>query len=302
MKSNILLVALAVIFMSSCKSDSKFKEMELLDNGSYYGVIKEGDQSKPVQVGDVIFIKQIMMTEKDSVLYDSRTMLQQGEPPYAVKIEKPAYVGDFFEALLRLHIGDSVAIALRNDSLFSNYYQKSIPDFLKGTEFIKYYIKVDSIIPKEKVAKIEAERELQRKQLLVMMEAQEDSLITDYISKNKITTKPDSLGLYFTETKKGNGNLIKAGDTVSVNYVGKFVDGTVFDESKSHPDVFEFPAGTGRVIPGWDMALLKMRQGSKANLVIPSALAYGAQGIPPNIPPYATLIFEMEVVKVKAAQ
>ena len=299
MKKNILLLLVVVKLLSSCKSDSRFPDMELMDNGYYFSLLKSDNGGKTIEIGDVVFLKQVMMTEKDSIIFDSRTMMKQGEPPYAVKIAAPAYKGDMFEALLNMKIGDSAAFALRVDSMFALYYKQAAPDFLKGTEYIKYYLKIDSSYSKEKVSKIEAEREKMQMEYMNSLKSKEDSIIKDYVVKNKVLVKPTETGLYITELKKGKGSKIQKGDSVTVNYSGKFFDGTVFDESKNHPDAFTFPAGEGRVIPGWDEALLTMSEGGKVNLIIPSSLAYGPQGMENNIPPYATLFFEMEVVKVK---
>ena len=302
MKKNIFIIALAVYLLNACKSDSRFQNLELQEAGYYFGVFKEGSDTRNLEIGDVVYLKQIMMTEKDSVLFDWRDMLKQGEPAFAVKIMQPLYKGDMFEALLKLKKGDSAGFALRIDSMFSNYYKQPAPDFLKGNEYIRYYLKIDSVIPKENVAKIEADQEKKRMELLTAMKLQEDSLLNDHLVKNKITTKPTSSGLYITELKKGSGKKINQGDTVTVNYVGKFIDGTVFDDSKSHPEPFSFAAGTGMVIPGWDEALLSMSEGGKVSLVVPSKLAYGEQGAQETIPPYATLLFEMEVISVKPSK
>ena len=94
----------------------------------------------------------------------------------------------------------------------------------------------------------------------------------------------------------GTGELAQPGDMVTVNYTGKFQSGTVFDSSVGRAP-FQFTLGTGQVIPGWDQGLQGMKVGGKRLLIIPPALAYGAQGKGP-IPPNATLIFEVYLVKV----
>jgi FKBP-type peptidyl-prolyl cis-trans isomerase len=94
----------------------------------------------------------------------------------------------------------------------------------------------------------------------------------------------------------------KAGQDVSVQYVGVlFQDGTEFDASwkGDRPGKpFRFPLGQGRVIPGWDQGVVGMKVGGRRKLVIPAQLAYGAQGFPPDIPPDATLIFDIDLKKI----
>ncbi len=95
----------------------------------------------------------------------------------------------------------------------------------------------------------------------------------------------------------GTGTEAKSGDTVSVNYVGMLPDGTVFDSSKQRGP-FQFTLGAGQVIQGWDKGVVGMKVGGKRQLIIPPGMAYGSQGAGSAIPPNATLIFEVEMVKV----
>jgi len=104
-------------------------------------------------------------------------------------------------------------------------------------------------------------------------------------------------GLQYKVISAGNGVKPKATDTVKVHYTGKLVNGTVFDTSAGK-DPVEFPVN--QVIPGWVEAMQLMPQGSKWELYIPSDLAYGPAGNQ-GIPPASTLIFEVELLEVKAA-
>ena len=88
------------------------------------------------------------------------------------------------------------------------------------------------------------------------------------------------------------------GKKVKVHYTGTLDDGTKFDSSLDRGDPLEFVCGVGMVIKGWDMGVVGMREGQKRRLTIPAHLGYGAYGVPGCIPPNATLIFEVELVKV----
>lgn len=96
----------------------------------------------------------------------------------------------------------------------------------------------------------------------------------------------------------GQGTPAKAGDTVSVHYIGTFEDGTEFDSSVSRGTPFSFPLGAGMVIKGWDMGVEGMSVGEKRKLTIPYHLGYGEHGYGP-IPPKATLIFEVELLGIE---
>ena len=98
--------------------------------------------------------------------------------------------------------------------------------------------------------------------------------------------------------EEGDGPIPEQGQTIRVHYTGTLEDGTEFDSSIPRGEPIEFPLGAGAVIPGWDIGLGRLAEGTKAILTIPSELAYGAQGSPPTIPPNATLIFEVELVEV----
>jgi peptidylprolyl isomerase len=101
---------------------------------------------------------------------------------------------------------------------------------------------------------------------------------------------------------EGTGRAAEAGDNISVDYTGwLWVDGAKgeqFDSSSNAGRPYNFTLGARMVIPGWDLALEGMKEGTKARLIIPPALAYGKRGSGPKIPPDATLCFEVELVEI----
>jgi len=106
-------------------------------------------------------------------------------------------------------------------------------------------------------------------------------------------------GLIYTEIKAGTGAHPNAANVVKVNYVGTLIDGKEFDSSVKRGQPVEFPLG--QVLPCWTEGVSMMKVGGKAKLVCPSEIAYGDRGRPPIIPGGATLIFEVELLEVKAA-
>jgi len=98
---------------------------------------------------------------------------------------------------------------------------------------------------------------------------------------------------------EGTGDEAVAGKTVTVNYTGTLTDGTKFDSSLDRNEPFSFTLGAGEVIPGWDQGVEGMKVGGKRKLTIPPSLAYGDAGAGGVIPPNATLIFEIELLKVE---
>jgi len=120
--------------------------------------------------------------------------------------------------------------------------------------------------------------------------------IAEYLKKNT-KAKQTKSGLAYEVLKEGSGKSPKATDTVEVHYHGTLINGVVFDSSVQRNKTIEFPLN--RVIKGWTEGLQLMKEGGKIKLIIPSELAYGDNGSPPKIPGGATLIFEVELFKVK---
>lgn len=116
---------------------------------------------------------------------------------------------------------------------------------------------------------------------------------------NTNTTMDTTTQLKIEDEVVGTGEEAKAGDTVTVHYVGTLTNGTVFDASRPRGDAgFTFPLGQGRVIKGWDVGVAGMKVGGKRKLTIPSDMAYGNQAVGDKIPANSTLVFEVELLKV----
>ncbi len=110
-------------------------------------------------------------------------------------------------------------------------------------------------------------------------------------------TKQDEL--IIEDIKVGHGAEVKAGDHVTMHYVGTLKDGTKFDSSYDRDEPFSVSIGAGYVIKGWDMGVPGMKVGGKRKLTIPPHLGYGKYGVEPSIPGSATLIFEVELINIK---
>ena len=105
-------------------------------------------------------------------------------------------------------------------------------------------------------------------------------------------------GLGYVDLVEGTGPMPKTGESVRVHYTGWLKSGTKFDSSHDRKEPLVFPIGKGRVIKGWDEGVGTMRVGGKRTLLIPPELGYGARGAGDVIPPNATLVFEVELLKV----
>lgn len=202
------------------------------------------------------------------------------------------YEDDIYAALRMMHVGDSATFILNGKYFFQNFFNMDYPF---GDDPLYVDMKLFGHIPHDEFMKMQAEyaQKMQEK------EANEATLIAEYVKENNITVKPDAEGMYFISTKKGTGAPLQPMQTVRMGYVGKFLDGTVFDQSTPERP-FSFVLGAGQVIPGWDKAISNMRVGDKATIILPSSLAYGERGNY-GIEPYTPLVFDIEVLGVEEA-
>ena len=129
------------------------------------------------------------------------------------------------------------------------------------------------------------------------------SAISEELSEKPTVAKPEGAPpteLVTEDIVEGDGKAAKAGDLVSMQYVGNsWSTGEQFDASWDRgAEPLKFPLGTGQVIPGWDQGIVGMKEGGRRLLVIPGEQAYGPTGQPPDIGPNETLVFAVDLIKV----
>ncbi|PKP21726.1 MAG: hypothetical protein CVU04_00990 [Bacteroidetes bacterium HGW-Bacteroidetes-20] len=286
--SKIMLIAIIAIIAVGTTSCSKYKgyKKDKQEEFYYKFFTQNKDAEQPVD-GDIVEITLTVKT-KDSTIIPTF--------PTRDQIVESLFKGDFYAALRKLHVGDSASFILNGDSIFHYFFGQEYPF---GEEPLYFDIKLNNIVPKAEFEAQQAERRKQYESMLEEYKVAEDSLLTNYIQKNKVKVSPTSTGLYFIKTTSGKGKLATKGSKVSVHYKGMLIDGTEFDNSYQRGEPIEIEVGKGQVIPGWDEALQLMKAGDKAKLIIPSKIAYGERGAGGVIPPYATLVFELELISVQ---
>ena len=127
------------------------------------------------------------------------------------------------------------------------------------------------------------------------LKAEGEAFLAQNAKNEGVVTLPS--GLQYKVLVSGNGATPKASDSVECHYEGRLISGTVFDSSYQRGETATF--GVTQVIAGWVEALQLMKEGDKWQLYIPYNLAYGERGAGAQIPPFATLIFDVELIKVK---
>lgn len=116
------------------------------------------------------------------------------------------------------------------------------------------------------------------------------------IDLDRMTRLPS--GMYVEDLEEGSGLGARDGHVLSVHYTGRLTTGERFDANTSG-EGYSFQLGRRQVILGWEQGIQGMRIGGKRRLVIPPALGYGQRGFPPDIPPSATLVFEVELLDIR---
>jgi len=282
-KFMIALVALAVLGIG-CSKHPGFKKDK---QGFYYKfhIVNKGE-AKP-QMGDIVDMTFGLRTI-DSVLFENAPLSEQ--------IIESLYPGDIFAAIQKMHLGDSATFIMNADTFCYYFWGQDNPF---DHQDLYFDLKLNNILPKEEFEAMQYERAQQYEAMIEEYRISEEGLINDYVAKNNIKIAPTEDGIYFMKTVSGKGKAITIGSKVSVHYTGKMLDGSVFDSSVEYGTPFDVVVGNGHVIPGWEKALLLMRGGDKATVLIPSKLAYGSRGADYVIPPYTPLLFDMEIVSVE---
>ncbi len=270
----------------SCHQDGKFEMINGIKSRYFIRNIK----GQPLKVGDVLILSLKYTTMNDSVIFDSKEI-----PCFKMRLHHSSTdIPTIDDALAGMHVGDSALFLVNAESFYVITKRGALPNNLRQDDMLKFYIKINEVLTKDDYQK---QLDLKTHSSAEM----EESLLKRYLLHGDIKVKPTADGLYYIETKKGTGGKPQPGDMVTVNYTGTFINGKPFDSSLERGEPFTFKFGVGEIIPGWDEGIAMMRKGSKAQLIIPSNLAYGSEGKGPILP-YSTLIFDIELLNIQKSK
>jgi len=290
---SFVLVSTLVISNIGCKSNSSsFKKI----SGVEYQLVKEEPGKKP-QMGDIMEISIVLKVRdksgKDTVIAES-AKLNNGKP-VPIQIRPAQQRIDWQAALAVMTPGDSAIIRVSVDSIMKAVKQP-LPPFMKAGSFMIYEVKVFAIKSQD-----DYKKEMQDKQK--EQAGTDEKMIQDYLTKNNIKAQKTESGVYYTVSKEGSGEKIAKGQTISMMYTGKTLDGKVFDSNQDtafkHNQPLTFKVGFGSVIPGMDEGIGMLKKDAKATLYIPSTLGYGERA-QPNIPANSILVFDVDITDVKS--
>ncbi|MDP9080976.1 MAG: FKBP-type peptidyl-prolyl cis-trans isomerase [Bacteroidota bacterium] len=298
MKKRLVFLALAAIALASCNGG-----FTKGDGGMEYKILD--DKSGPsIKEGDFISFNFIVKTDADSVL---QSTYEKGQP-IRMPVPKLTGKGNIMTPFSTFSEGDSAIIKVNIDSMSKGHPR---PKELKG-KFLVYVIKVEKVIAKGNLSDTVFQGRVRDyiKNLSEEAKAKEPAAIKKYIDDNKLKVTTTASGLNYVITQQGSGPLPVVGDTVVVNYTGRFMNGKIFETSVKAEAIknkmqinpmnpykpIRFALGGG-MIQGFTEGFQLFNKGTKATLVIPSKLAYGDQGSQ-MMQPYTPLAFDVEVVDI----
>ncbi|NJK87555.1 MAG: hypothetical protein HC906_17835 [Bacteroidales bacterium] len=185
---------------------------------------------------------------------------------------------------------------MAND-FFSKSLKTPLPSFFTPEDYLKISVDVIEIQTEEEYIQ---EKEAFLKWIEDFGEY-EKVILKQFLTDEKLNVAPIGKGIYQLIVNKGNGNKIETGDTITINYEGKFLNGKFFDSTKKRNMPFQFVYGTEwQVIKGLEDVLQKMEENEKSIFIFTSETAFGHEGSSTGmIPPYTSLIYEIEILEVK---
>lgn len=188
----------------------------------------------------------------------------------------------------------ALGMNIANSILASGVKDLNIDEFAKAVKAVLAGEETSMSVADSQATLQEYFTKLQEEQSTAF-KAEGEAFLAENAKKEGVVTLAS--GLQYKVIKAGNGKSPKASDSVECHYEGRLIDGTKFDSSYDRGETATF--GVTQVIAGWVEALQLMKEGDKWQLYIPYNLAYGERGAGAQIPPFATLVFDVELVKVK---
>jgi FKBP-type peptidyl-prolyl cis-trans isomerase FkpA len=276
-----------VSFLSACTNHSTYPGFSKGRHGIYYQLHTIGESTRKAAYGDYITADIQYQTMKDSVFFEGRRKIQ---------LQKTDIKGSINQCFAMLRQGEKATFILSADDFFIKTLETSLPEFIPPGSKFKVTIDVIEI-------QTEKEYEKEKEAFLTWIEdfgEYEKVILQQYLQEEELPVQPTSSGLFHLMIREGTGKKIELGDTITVNYEGRFLNGKFFDSTIRRNQPFQFVYGTEwQVVKGLEEAIGMMREGEKSLFILPSELAFGNEGSSTGIvPPFTSLIFEVEILAV----
>ena len=306
MKKSILFLSAAVGLLAATSCQQSFTKGE---GGLEYSIVKDAGAEK-AKSGDLLSVDMIVTSDRNDSLLQSTYEIGL---PQIVNIAPDTipglYAGDYNSMFKMLGEGDSAIFRLNIDTMAAKTGQPK-PEF--ADHYATFKVKVKKHFKKGDLtdSAMYAQVDEYFKGEIEGLKNAEEGKLAGYVASNKLETKKTASGLQYVVKQEGSGKNAAVGDTVVVNYTGRLVSGKVFDTNDStlakeentfNPmrqyEPIRFRVGKDPVIQGWTEGMQLLNKGAKATLLVPSSIGYGERG-GGAIPPYAPLVFDVEVVDI----
>lgn len=273
------LIVFAIAVLASCNSGTSKKGLNIV----YH---ERGTSDKSPQVNDYVLLDMIYRLQ-DTVIFDSHQLFE----PLEIPVVEPSFDGDLYVALQQMKIGDSVTVSFPADSFFITMAgMPQLPDFVTAGEPIFFDIRLKSIKTPEEMME-------EYKMYLEELRLQEPEVLEAYLDEYDIKVKPTASGLYYVEDKKGSGPNPQEGDVVTLHFSVSIIEGfPLYSSFDQEP--LEMIYGEPFDTDGFEEGVGYMRKGGKAQFIVPSHLAFDSIGQGQIIPPYTTMLYEVEIVNI----
>ncbi|SFT14743.1 FKBP-type peptidyl-prolyl cis-trans isomerase [Sphingobacterium wenxiniae] len=306
MKKSILFLSAAATLLATAACQN-FKKGP---GGLEYNIAKDAGAEK-AEAGDFLVAHIEVYTDRKDSLLSSTYDFGIPQPINVVGDSIPGtYPGDHNTVLRMLGEGDSAVFRINLDTMAAKTGQPK-PEI--ADKYFTFKVKVQKHIKKGQLtdSALFAQINTYMEEQVNSLKNAEESKLAKYVADKKLEPKKTASGLQYVVKEEGKGNKPVVGDTVVVNYVGSLVSGKIFDtnnvelakkESLFNPmrqyEPLRFRIGHDPVIQGWTEGMQLINKGGKATLLVPSNLGYGERGGGRDIPPYAPLVFEVELVDI----
>ena len=280
---NSLSVILVAAFVWACTS--KYPGFDKSPTGFYYKLYKVSKDTVKPRTGDWVSLDLRYSSKvkgKDTVLFDSKSQQMKGEP---VRFQLPPsdFNGDLYEGIRMLTMGDSGVFVINADSLFIRTFKmRQRPQMIDSNSVLYFYVHLKSVESVETLKNRETE------------------LLKKYITDNQINTQPTASGIYILPSDPGKGMKIDSGCMVQLQFTVSTIDGKEIFSSYSRPEPIKFQYGNRFDTPGVEEGIGTLKKGGKAKVIVPSKMAFGDKGRGNIVPPYCTLVYNLEIMDVKS--
>jgi len=276
-----------ILISSGCGLKSPYPGYSRGKEGVYFQLHRLGESSRKAMYTDYITADIQYATMNDTVFFKGRRKLQ---------LNKTDAKGSIEACFRMLAKDESATFIISADEFFTKTLNTTLPDYLKPGDKMKIRLEIIDIQTQHEYNK-------EKEAFLNWIEdfgVYEKVILQQFLHEEKLGVKPTSSGLFYLRLREGSGRKIEKGDTVTVNYEGRFLNGKFFDSTIRRKQPFQFVYGTEwQVVKGLEEAIGMMREGEKSLFILPSDLAFGTEGSSTGIiPPFTSLIFEVEIIKI----